>query len=84
MGLSILVSAAVGCVVGRLACFLLKDRLNVLRNVLCGVFGGFLGGFSVYSVNLSVYSWFFEIAVAAIGAFVFVLVIKITDRKRRG
>ncbi len=84
MGLVIGVSAAVGCVIGRLACFILKDKANVLRNVLGGIFGGILGGLSVFSVNLAVYSWFFELLVAAIGAFVFVLVIKITDKRRRG
>ncbi len=82
MGLTVIVSIATGCVIGRICTSLFKNKINLLRNVLCGMFGGLLGGLSVYYVNLSVNAWIAEIALSAIGAFVFVWIIKITDKNR--
>ncbi len=83
MELTILVSVAVGCVVGRLITLFFKDNANMLRNILCGAVGGIMGGLCVKIVSLEVYSWFFEILVALVGAVVFVWVIKASDKKRR-
>ncbi len=81
MWLTVLVAISTGCVVGRICTTLFKNKQKMPRNVLCGMFGGLMGGLSVYYVNLSVNAWIAEIALSAIGAFVFVFIIKITDNK---
>ncbi len=81
MGITLIVSAAMGCAVGWLFSFIFKDRANLLRNMLCGIVGGLIGGVAVSLADFEQLSWLIEIIVAAIGAFIFVFIISKTANK---
>ena len=72
---SILITLAIGAVAGWITSFIMNTKGGLIRNIIVGILGGFVGSYLCKLLNISFAGYLGTILVSVVGACLLVFVI---------
>lgn len=73
--MNILISILIGAISGWLASVIMNSKSGLIRDIILGIIGGFLGSFIFDKLGITFYGYLGTILVSVVGACIIILVV---------